>query len=301
MAYELNGESLGRAFRQEQLPTLTTNSSEGLRMAVSELRRDQPGFGFSAPLPAESAYLVGLQLRAIDRHELWLDGRSVPVNPIAGGAMHIFDLQRNPVCYTNEPFHDLFFYIPRAALAELREDFGGREVVELGCRDGQFLCDPVIHGLGLALLHTMRTGPAHEQVFVDHVMLALRSHLLTAYPGTSLKPTAAVHGLARWQEQAVKELMSAYLGEGISLKALADVCDISTSTLVRGFKRSTGYTPHQWLIRRRLDLAMQLMRRRELSLADIATQVGFADQSHFTRAFSRIVGCSPATWRLSQG
>jgi transcriptional regulator GlxA family with amidase domain len=55
--------------------------------------------------------------------------------------------------------------------------------------------------------------------------------------------------------------------------------------------------PHQWLLRQRVNTAKQLMGVRDLPLSEIAISAGFANQSHFTRVFSQIVGASPAAWR----
>lgn len=298
MTYDLYGSTLARTFRLEEPPTLVSQSSESHRMLISELRYEQPGFGFSAPLPQDAAYLVGLQLRSITKHELWLDGHSVPVSPISAVTTHIYDLERDPVCYTDQPFHDLFFYIPRAALSELSEDLGTGPVSDLVVQEGIFIDDPIVRGLGKALHPLLRHGIPHEQLFVDHIMLALRAHILGAYKGAKFKRTPKIYGLSATHERTVKEMMQEHLREGITLQAMADACNLSVSSLIRGFRRSTGLTPHQWLIEQRLDTATQLMvRHPELGLVDIALQTGFSDQSHFTRVFKASFGVSPATWR----
>jgi AraC-like DNA-binding protein len=56
-------------------------------------------------------------------------------------------------------------------------------------------------------------------------------------------------------------------------------------------------SPHQWLLKCRVDLAKDLLSNRKLLLSDIALACGFADQSHFTRVFARMTGASPGAWR----
>jgi AraC-like DNA-binding protein len=58
-----------------------------------------------------------------------------------------------------------------------------------------------------------------------------------------------------------------------------------------------GIAPHRWLLNRRVELAKDLLRDRESSLSEIALRCGFADQSHFTRVFTRRAGVSPGSWR----
>jgi len=90
------------------------------------------------------------------------------------------------------------------------------------------------------------------------------------------------------------------LHERVSVPVLAAQAKISTSRFSRGFRLSTGVSPHQWLIRARVERAKQLLRDTDLPLADIAVDVGFSDQAHFTRCFGSVAGVSPGAWRRSQ-
>ncbi len=56
-------------------------------------------------------------------------------------------------------------------------------------------------------------------------------------------------------------------------------------------------TPHQYVIRRRIERAKQLLKQSDLRIVDIALACGFANQSHFSRHFRRIVGISPKEFR----
>ncbi|NJK50503.1 helix-turn-helix transcriptional regulator [Candidatus Gracilibacteria bacterium] len=59
------------------------------------------------------------------------------------------------------------------------------------------------------------------------------------------------------------------------------------------FKQSTGLSPHRYVIQHRIERAKELLHCQELSISDISTQLGFADHSHFTRYFKRIIGVTP--------
>ena len=129
------------------------------------------------------------------------------------------------------------------------------------------------------------------------MLLAVRHHLASSYGGMRTGSQAIQGGLAAWQQRKAKEMMRANLVSGIALEELAHACRLSTSAFVRAFRKSVGMPPHQWLLQRRIDRAMELMRDRSLQLADVALSSGFADQSHFTRSFGRRVGRSPGAWR----
>jgi transcriptional regulator GlxA family with amidase domain len=91
--------------------------------------------------------------------------------------------------------------------------------------------------------------------------------------------------------------MREHVADGIALVELARACRLSSSAFVRAFKQSMGVPPHQWLLLRRIDRAIELMRDGTVQLAEVALSAGFADQSHFTRIFAGKMGVSPGVWR----
>lgn len=293
------GHRLASSFSMQDPPTLTSRVDDELQLAATELWNLEPGFGFTAPIANEAAYLIGLQLMSVERHELWLDQRPVAVKPIAAGTTHFYDLRRQPVAWLPDPFHPLFFYIPIAAMSRLAQSLDRPAISELRYRDGDFLDDPVIHHLGQSLLPALRARQRNQQLFVDHVLLALQMHLITRYAGGAREPQPAHGGLAPWQQHAAMELIREHLTDGIALDAVAGACGLSTSAFIRLFHASLGVSPHQWMIRQRIDLAIELMHDPALTLADVAYAAGFADQSHFTRTFTRRMGATPGVWRAS--
>jgi AraC family transcriptional regulator len=74
---------------------------------------------------------------------------------------------------------------------------------------------------------------------------------------------------------------------------------LSVSHFSRAFRRSMGAAPHNWLLTCRVEAAKEKLRDHRLTLSDVALACGFADQSHLTRVFTRIVGVSPGAWRRS--
>jgi AraC family transcriptional regulator len=93
-------------------------------------------------------------------------------------------------------------------------------------------------------------------------------------------------------------VMDAHLGERLTLPRLAALLDVSPFHLAHVFKHATGVAPHQYLVRRRLERARDLLARTKLPIADIALAVGFASQSHFSASFHRATGVTPQAYRL---
>ena len=106
--------------------------------------------------------------------------------------------------------------------------------------------------------------------------------------------------LAPWQLRRVTDFMRDHLADTLQLAQLAALSGLSPSHFGRAFKGSTGLPPHRWHLNLRIEQARTMLADAGASLADVACATGFADQSHFTRVFSKIIGMSPGAWRRAQ-
>jgi Helix-turn-helix domain len=167
------GRRLGDRFQLENAPAFVAQTLRKTDIAVTQIKGGEHAPVMTTSIGYEDAFLVGFQVRECPDHELWLDGRPVPVEPFAAGCTSFYDLKSDPIAY-------------------------------------------------------MR------------------------------------------------------------------------GTLSRAFRQSIGLPPHQWLLQRRVDKAKQLLRDSRSPLAEVAADCGFADQSHFTRVFTRAVGISPGQWRRAR-
>jgi AraC family transcriptional regulator len=104
-------------------------------------------------------------------------------------------------------------------------------------------------------------------------------------------------GLSAHQLSMVTDFISDNLARSIRLSELASLAELSPSQFGRAFKTSTGITPHLWHLDARIESAKRLLADRRNSLAEIALDTGFSEQSHFTRAFRATTGVSPGAWR----
>ncbi|MDB5360818.1 MAG: hypothetical protein JWO51_2115 [Rhodospirillales bacterium] len=107
-------------------------------------------------------------------------------------------------------------------------------------------------------------------------------------------------GLAPWQMRRLDDYADANLAEDISLDSLARMVGISRSHFGRAFKQTKGQCPFEWLRAKRVERAKELLLEGVLPVAEVAIATGFADQSHLTRAFCRLVGEPPASWRRAR-
>ena len=93
--------------------------------------------------------------------------------------------------------------------------------------------------------------------------------------------------------------MELNLGERFSLETLAKAAGLSPFHFARVFRLATGCSPMQFVMRRRVERAQQLLPQGEMTICDIAMALGFCDQSHFTRTFRRVAGMSPRQYLKS--
>ena len=104
-------------------------------------------------------------------------------------------------------------------------------------------------------------------------------------------------GLAVATRRRLRDYIDAHLTQALTLGELAGVANLSEFHLARMFRTSFGLPPHAWVAQQRLDSARTLLRTTPLPLAEIATQCGYADASHFSHRFRQGVGVTPAVYR----
>jgi AraC-like DNA-binding protein len=104
-------------------------------------------------------------------------------------------------------------------------------------------------------------------------------------------------GLSPCVVRRVREYIDSNIDQRIKVEALSKLANLSVCYFVRAFKQSVGVTPHDYLIRRRVERVMKLLSGTDMPLSEIALVAGFADQSHCARRFRQLVGRSPRDYR----
>ncbi|BES71329.1 hypothetical protein RE428_23470 [Marinobacter nanhaiticus D15-8W] len=104
-------------------------------------------------------------------------------------------------------------------------------------------------------------------------------------------------GMAAWQIRRIDEHIRQHLDGRIQSRDLANVVGLSLSHFSHAFRQTFHETPMVYVARKRVALAQQKLLRHRHSLAQIALECGFCDQSHLTRVFNRVTGTSPRIWQ----
>jgi len=115
--------------------------------------------------------------------------------------------------------------------------------------------------------------------------------------GRASASTPAQSGLPAYKLRQAIEFVETHIEEPISLERLAAAVHLSPFHFHRQFKRSTGLTPGKYIHEVRIKRAKRLLSDSHLPLVEVAAQVGFADQSHFTAAFRQATSMTPRIYR----
>ncbi len=161
--------------------------------------------------------------------------------------------------------------------------------------------DPLVRGLALALKAELEAGCPGGRWYGESLASALAVHLVRRYSvsdGANAETTAEPvekdgSGLGRNRLREALDYIHDHLSEELPLEQLARATGLSAYHFARLFKRSTGFAPHQYLIRRRVERARELLVSTDDGISEIAVLSGFCDQSHLTTHFKRVYGVTP--------
>ncbi len=155
----------------------------------------------------------------------------------------------------------------------------------------QQLRDPSISHIGWALQAELQGPEPCGRLYAESLGLALAVRLLKQY-APIVPPRLGKFSKRRLS--GVIDYIHDNLARELSLNELAAVAGLSPSHFNSLFKDATNQTPHQFVVQCRVEYAMSLLTERKLSLAEVASQAGFYDQSHMARCMRRVVGVTPA-------
>lgn len=157
--------------------------------------------------------------------------------------------------------------------------------------------DTQLEHIGWVLKEEMACGYPCGQLYFESLSIAVATRLLLCHSSISNGVKKPYKRLSDRRLKQVFDYIEDNLAENISLRDLADVVGLSVSHFKVLFREAVDQSPHQYLIRRRVERAKNLLSERKLSISQIAIQTGFAHQSHLARHMHRVIGVSPKQLR----
>jgi len=148
-------------------------------------------------------------------------------------------------------------------------------------------------------LHAFFTDAYHcgGSLYLESLATLIMGHVIRNRSTVSGKIKRVPDYLTPKQLKAVIEYIQAYLPSDLSLHQIANHLGVSPYYLAHTFKVTTGFSPHQYVLRCRLERAQLLLRNSQMSIAAIAYDVGFGSQSHMTIVFRKILNTTPKIYR----
>lgn len=289
------GDAVAHSLGLTPPPMLRTGILRQSPVAISRLSVGPDQFGMTPKIPPEDTFIVAMYLTDVPHHELWSHGRCVLRRGYSSNSMRIVNLRGEYSAHVTCPHESLVFYVPRLALDEFTDEAGTPRILEFNCPPGQI--DSAMVHLAAALLPSFQRPREASRLFTDHLTLAILTHLSGRYAGPLRDPPYRKGGMSLSQVKRAKEFLAGHCADDVLLVDAARACGLSRGHFTSAFRVATGLTPHQWLQRYRIDKAKSLLRHPSTSIAAAASECGFADQSHLTRVFARLVGSTPAAWR----
>src|ERR1700694_2409743 len=143
----------------------------------------------------------------------------------------------------------------------------------------------------------MVAGFPSGRLFLDSVEQAMAVALVNGHAVRHRPVQIYRGGLGSARLRRIKELIHAKLEFDLSLDEMAQAVGLSTAHFARMFRKSTGETPHQFVLRQRLERAKAMLRAPDARVLDVAVACGFKTQQHFAQAFRDVCGISPTGYR----
>ena len=156
--------------------------------------------------------------------------------------------------------------------------------------------DPTIAYFAETFRMELANRSLNGPLYAETLTIGLTLHLLSRYAVAKARIPHPKGKLTSFQLRRVIELIMARLNEEVSLLAMAEEANVSPFYFTRMFRKTLGVTPHRFVLRQRIQKSLHLITEGKLPLSQIAAESGFYDQAHFTHAFRRIVGTTPAEY-----
>lgn len=162
------------------------------------------------------------------------------------------------------------------------------------------LSDTLLVQVGTTFRALLDRGPEPtDRLLVDGMRAALAAHLVSNYAADCWKPAEneGARSLDPKRLKRVLDLIEARLGSELSLEDLAAEACLSPFHFTRLFRQAIGFTPHRYVMERRIQLAKTKLTLGRASLVEIALETGFGSQSNFNRVFRKATGVSPGQFK----
>ncbi|HXI04839.1 MAG TPA: AraC family transcriptional regulator [Bradyrhizobium sp.] len=188
-------------------------------------------------------------------------------------------------------------YLSHESICDVAGEIFDRPLCDIEIRDRVRSEDAVFPRIADALAHELSSDSMGAGLFAESLRVQSCIQLLRHYADIDFREPSSSGVFSNAERRILCEYLRMNLNRNLSLDDMATQLHLSSFHFLRKFKASFGLTPHQFLVAERIRRAKSLLCGSNMSIALIAAETGFSDQSHFTRLFRRVVGVTPAKFR----
>jgi AraC family transcriptional regulator len=197
------------------------------------------------------------------------------------------------------PLSKLSIHLQPELVTQIAEssELNGDRIELMGCFSRY---DSHLYQIAMMLLAELKSGGIMGELYVESLTQVFVIHLLRHY--SSLQPAltepigtiiADLHSLTPSRLQQSIDYIHAHLNGDLSMAQIAGSVNSSPTYFASSFKRATGISLHQYVIKQRVERAKLLLETTDVPIANIASQVGFSSQSHLTQHCKSFTGMTP--------
>ena len=158
--------------------------------------------------------------------------------------------------------------------------------------------DPNLEYIFRLLLSEIQTGNQNGELFIENIVSILSTHFVKNYSKEQTSHLVEnVNGLTKKELEKALAYIHNNMSENFNINTLAEEFGINKFSFIKRFKSSTNVTPHQFIIKKKLERSRNLLKEQSLSLSDITYMLNFSDQSHFSNSFKKMYGMTPLEFR----
>ena len=246
---------------------------------------------------SSSRHIVMIAMRSMD-FRLMVGGRTAHDGITASGTVHVTGPDVPARAVFRGPFDVLHLHVPSELVNACADELLGSRACA-PWPETILANDPIIEGLARSLVQADAVGGAFGLLYAESLSHAIIVRLLSLTRDVGAnRPNRT--GLVRWHLKRAIDFIESRLAEPLSLADVAAASGLTRMYFAAQFRAATGVRPHEYILRRRIDRACEILSTTGMPLVDVAFSVGFQSQSHFTTVFKRFTGEPPNAWRQSR-